>query len=196
MTFSQREFRQLAGRSFPGLGHKLEKQFLKSPERHARKCVICRHPERRAIEAAFMEWRLTDEIAVQFCLTSDRPLYRHAHATGLFELRRTRLIYAAITIADRSSLDSPTGDADALLRALEVAGKSAARLARRANRKARPNRDSRPKEYSPEKRSSTNAISRHAVEIEPGIELRIATRNTPLISNRNNAVRLETIATR
>ena len=56
-------------------------------ERHGRKCKICKHPERELIEADFIQWRHPGDIADAYRIAYD-GLYRHATATGLFELRR------------------------------------------------------------------------------------------------------------
>jgi hypothetical protein len=57
-------------------------------ERHARKCTICRHPEREDIEEEFLHWHFPNAIAVDFKLGDERVVYRHARATGLMALRR------------------------------------------------------------------------------------------------------------
>jgi hypothetical protein len=62
--------------------------------RHARKCVICKHPEREAIEEQFVHWIHADRIVQDHDLRSMTTLYRHAHATGLFNLRRYNMRYA------------------------------------------------------------------------------------------------------
>jgi hypothetical protein len=66
-----------------------------SPPRHARKCIICRHPQRDAIEREFLAWTSPASIAERFGLYDRRPIYRHAHATGLFR-RRARRIAASL----------------------------------------------------------------------------------------------------
>jgi hypothetical protein len=54
-----------------------------SPRRHKRKCAICRHPERQAIEQDFLQGRPIEEI-VEICRVNDRStIYRHANAQGL-----------------------------------------------------------------------------------------------------------------
>jgi hypothetical protein len=64
---------------------------LPDPNRHARKCRICRHPDRDAIEADFLHWRSPHEIASAYSLPDRTIIYRHAHATGLFDERRHTL---------------------------------------------------------------------------------------------------------
>jgi len=70
-----------------------------SMERHFRKCAICTHPDREAIDKAFLHrsrcrvWaddsaqRTIVQIVKDYNLPSLSSLYRHAHATGLW-LRR------------------------------------------------------------------------------------------------------------
>ena len=58
--------------------------FLK---RHSRKCQVCHHPERDAIEGAFVMWRRPKGIAEVYRLRGD-SLYRHAVALDLFSRRR------------------------------------------------------------------------------------------------------------
>jgi hypothetical protein len=53
---------------------------LPEPERHARKCLICSHPDRVGIEEHFLNWRNTELISRQYGLNDFRPIYRHARA--------------------------------------------------------------------------------------------------------------------
>lgn len=71
-------------------------------ERHRRKCVICRHRDCAAIEAAFLYWQSPHIIARQFKLPDWRSIYRHAHATGLYEQRRQDLRSPLEKIIERS----------------------------------------------------------------------------------------------
>jgi hypothetical protein len=61
------------------------------PKRHARKCCICRHPQRDAIERAFLHWRSPERIARDYGSFSHMAIYRHAHACGLYD-RRLRIL--------------------------------------------------------------------------------------------------------
>ena len=54
-----------------------------STERHSRKCAICTHPDRQAIEEAFLQQSPNHNIVKDYNLPSLSSLYRHAHATGL-----------------------------------------------------------------------------------------------------------------
>lgn len=58
------------------------------PSRHARKCTVCRHPDRDAIESLFLLWRSPVKLAVAFGIADHSHIYRHVHATGLFARRR------------------------------------------------------------------------------------------------------------
>jgi len=58
------------------------------PERHARICKICHHPEREAIERDFLDWQNPRAIVAKYNLTSRSAIYRHAHALDLFRQRR------------------------------------------------------------------------------------------------------------
>jgi hypothetical protein len=72
-----------------------------SMERHSRKCAICAHPARQAIDQAFLH-RSRDrvwaddsaqqnvvQIVTDYNLPSLSSLYRHAHATGLMQTRHS-----------------------------------------------------------------------------------------------------------
>jgi hypothetical protein len=71
--------------------------------RHVRKCCVCRHPRRRAIEAAFLHWRSPDIVADQYDLCDRKSVYRHAHATGLWARRKRNLRFALETIIEHAS---------------------------------------------------------------------------------------------
>jgi len=71
-------------------------------ERHSRKCVICRHRDCDAIEAAFLYWQSPHIITRKFKLPDWRSIYRHAHATGLYEQRRQDLRSPLEKIIERS----------------------------------------------------------------------------------------------
>jgi hypothetical protein len=57
-------------------------------ERHQRKCAICHHPDREAIEELFIYWHSADSIRHLFNLPDWSTMYRHARAAGLYERRR------------------------------------------------------------------------------------------------------------
>lgn len=87
-------------------------------ERHARKCSICRHPDREAIEADFINWRSEETIRYEFSLGSRSSIYRHAAATGLLRKRRLNLRGVCERILERAEDVPPS--AAAVLRALRI----------------------------------------------------------------------------
>lgn len=73
-----------------------------SLERHRRKCTVCKHAERDAIEEAFLHWLSPEFITKEFELPDWSTLYRHAHATGLFVQRRRNVRFALENVIERS----------------------------------------------------------------------------------------------
>jgi len=69
--------------------------------RHQRNCSICRHPDRDAIELAFLHWHSPEEIAAQFALPDWSSVYRHVRAFGLFAERRRNARFALESIIER-----------------------------------------------------------------------------------------------
>jgi hypothetical protein len=59
-------------------------------ERHSRRCIICHHPEREAIEEEFVHWRAPWKLSQDYKLADYRTIYRHARAAGLLLQRRER----------------------------------------------------------------------------------------------------------
>ena len=59
--------------------------------RHARRCCICQHPDRDAIEGDFVRWRSPELIAQDYKIASRNSIYRHAHCVGLYAWRRREL---------------------------------------------------------------------------------------------------------
>jgi len=74
-----------------------------SLERHRRKCTVCKHADRDAIEEAFLHWISPDFITEEFELPDWSSLYRHAHATGLFAQRRRNVRFALEDVIERSA---------------------------------------------------------------------------------------------
>ena len=77
--------------------------------RHQRKCEICRHPDREAIDEEFIHWHYPMNIAKNYQI-SRRTLYRHAHATGLIARRRENMRCALELIIDQAEWIDITGD--------------------------------------------------------------------------------------
>ena len=78
--------------------------------RHARKCVICKHPEREAIDEAFIHWSHVDAIVEEHGLPSRTNLYRHAFATGLYGLRRRKMRNSLEFLIAEAQVVKVTGD--------------------------------------------------------------------------------------
>ena len=72
------------------------------PERHSRKCRICKHPDREAIESDFLRWRPTAEIAQTYGLPDHSSVCRHARATGLYDQRGQGVCYALDPILEEA----------------------------------------------------------------------------------------------
>ncbi|MGB6525603.1 MAG: hypothetical protein WBE87_11860, partial [Candidatus Acidiferrales bacterium] len=87
-------------------------------ERHARKCVICNHPDREAIEDEFINWRIQVRICQDYHLPYGAGIYRHAKATGPLERRRRNLRGVAERILERADAIHPT--AEAILSAMRI----------------------------------------------------------------------------
>jgi len=104
-------------RQAPRLGRARRKR-RPATARHSRKCSVCRHRDRGAIEQDFLGWRSPDQIAADHGIADHSSIYRHAHATGLFD-RRARTIRLALgPIIERAMTVEVT--ADAIVRAVEL----------------------------------------------------------------------------
>ena len=90
----------------------------RAPERHTRKCTVCNHPEREAIEEDFIHWHSPINIAAQFNLPDREVIYRHARAAGLFGRRKQNLRFVLEHFMDRAERVSVT--ADSIIRAVHV----------------------------------------------------------------------------
>ncbi len=88
------------------------------PGRHERLCSICRHPDREAIEEAFLQWQRACDIFREFKLPSRTSVYRHAHAVGLFEQRARAMRHVLENIMEESSACAPS--ADSIIRAVRA----------------------------------------------------------------------------
>ncbi len=86
--------------------------------RHNRKCKVCRHRDRAAIEQDFLAWHSPDRIAQDYGIADHSSIYRHAHATGLFEKRANTIRLALEPIIERAATVEVT--ADAVIRAIYV----------------------------------------------------------------------------
>jgi len=68
------------------------------PRRHQRKCAICRHPERHAIEQDPIQ-----EMVEIYRINDRSTIYRHANAQGLFERRRHYIRFALDPIIEQAA---------------------------------------------------------------------------------------------
>ena len=87
-------------------------------ERHSRRCIICHHPEREAIEEELVHWRAPWKLSQDYKLNDYRTVYRHARAAGLLLQRRERLHSALDAFVE--SVDDVTFTGDTILRAMRA----------------------------------------------------------------------------
>ncbi len=87
-------------------------------ERHSRRCIICHHPDREAIEEEFVHWRAPWKLSQDYKLSDYRTVYRHARAAGLLLQRRERLHSALDAFVE--SVDDVTFTGDTILRAMRA----------------------------------------------------------------------------
>ena len=95
-----------------------QRQAATSLARHARKCAICSHPHRAAIDDDFVSWRSESSITLDYQLPSRSSVYRHAAATGLLQRRRRNLRGVAERILEQVAEITPS--AHAILRAMRI----------------------------------------------------------------------------
>jgi hypothetical protein len=86
--------------------------------RHARKCTICHHKDRPVIDFDYLNWRSTQQIVRVYALPHRVALYRHANATGLTALRKSRLCSVLDTIIEQAETVQVTGST--ILRAMRA----------------------------------------------------------------------------
>ena len=87
--------------------------------RHRRVCTICHHPEREAIEEAFLQWRNVRLIANEFKATGGATsIYRHARALDLFKKRNLALRTCLEFVIEQSERIMPT--AEGLVKAIRA----------------------------------------------------------------------------
>jgi len=96
-------------RSAPSATPAAPPQDESEASRHARKCSVCSHPERDAIDDDFINWIEPSVIAFEFGV-SERAIRRRARATGLNELRSRKCLSALGLIIERAMSSKITGD--------------------------------------------------------------------------------------
>ena len=77
---------------------------------HKAHCVICSHSDRADIEEDFLHWRSAGDIAEEHQVGDRRTVYRHAHATGLWQRRRRNLRAALESLIEGVDTVEVTGD--------------------------------------------------------------------------------------
>ena len=87
--------------------------------RHPRRCAICSHPDRDAIEGDFIRWRSPDRIAREYNLPDRASVYRHAHYANLFQ-RRKREVARVLESFLESADSCPIEAADMIIRATRL----------------------------------------------------------------------------
>jgi hypothetical protein len=95
-------------RSAPSVAPAAAPQDESEASRHPRKCSICNHPERDAIDDDFVNWINPFVIAFEFGV-SERAIRRHARVTGLNELRSRKSLSALGLIIERAMSSKITG---------------------------------------------------------------------------------------
>jgi hypothetical protein len=94
------------------------KRSRPAPNRHSRKCSVCRHADRAPIDQDFLAWHSPDRIAKDYGIADHSSIYRHAHATGLFNKRAKTIRLALAPLIERAETVEVT--ADAIIRAVYV----------------------------------------------------------------------------
>lgn len=69
--------------------------------RHESQCSVCQHEQRKEIDRAFKNWTSPDDLAELYSLSRD-SIYRHAHATALFDARGRNLKMALGRIIEKA----------------------------------------------------------------------------------------------
>jgi hypothetical protein len=85
--------------------------------RHARRCVICHHPDREAIDDDILHWIKSTSIAYEYGM-SRMSVLRHARATGLIEQRARKYRVALDLIIENAGSAVVSGDT--VLRAIRA----------------------------------------------------------------------------
>ena len=93
-------------------------------ELHSIHCRICQHRDRESIEQWFIEWSSVTRLAKTYGLTPD-SIYRHAHATGLFEKRQRNIRRALERIIEQ--VEDVQANAPAVVSAIQTYTKLNAR---------------------------------------------------------------------
>ncbi|GEM_PF-6180357 len=98
---------QSAAQTAPSKHVKELLQKLSTRQLHELHCTVCDHPFRAMIDEEFLHWISPDTISRQYDV-GWRCIYRHAHATGLFERRYRNLRFGLAHIAECANHVMPT----------------------------------------------------------------------------------------
>jgi hypothetical protein len=82
-------------------------QKLTPRQLHELHCSVCEHPLRAIIDEEFLHWISVDSIARKYDV-GWRAIYRHAHATGIFDQRYRNLRSALGHIVECANVAIPT----------------------------------------------------------------------------------------
>jgi hypothetical protein len=93
-------------------------------ERHEAKCTICNHEDREEIDEDFVHWLNPYRIAARYTLHDRSAVYRHARATGLYELRRTHMQFILEHVLEQ--VEDVDVTAHSIIRALRAYGRVSA----------------------------------------------------------------------
>ena len=88
------------------------------PSHHSRKCAICHHPDREAIDDDFVNWIRVLDTSLEFDIPAT-TIRRHARATGLSERRRVKYHAALDLVIEHAGRAACTGDT--IIRAIRAA---------------------------------------------------------------------------
>jgi hypothetical protein len=133
--------------------------------RHRAQCQICRRPDCEEIDRQFLDWITPREIAETFQLGSSRTVYRHAHALGLFDARRSTLRFALDRLIEHVGQVTPT--AAVVLGAIRLAYQIDQKQHARAEGNGRPK--TLPFRLSLDGLPRTNAVSGRLPETDPAV---------------------------
>jgi hypothetical protein len=87
--------------------------------RHARRCVVCAHPDRDAIEGDFIRWSSPSAMAKTYKIADRASIYRHAHSTGLFNPRKREVGRVLETVLENVE-QCPIDSFDTIIRAARL----------------------------------------------------------------------------
>jgi hypothetical protein len=103
------------------LAPRVPRRELTDRERHERKCFVCRHPHRAEIDDDILHRCNPRNITCKYNLSDYRCIYRHAHATGLMDRRRTHMRDSLEHVMERAESVKPS--VDAVIRAVRACGR-------------------------------------------------------------------------